>query len=197
MKENKKCPCCEKHCDLSAPACGRGRRYLETGEITRHSHLHKTSKLQSEHYLNADLNDKVLFNLKTIGHVLYHKLNEKSSQDKVLMILSDEKVISQRKLTHILGIQPSSVSEVLSKLEEEELITKTQNEEDKRNIDIKITELGIEKSKIVKEKYNQVKEKMFTSFNDDELYKLNELLEKLTKEFEHHHHHKKENKGQE
>ena len=27
------CPCCPRHCDLSAPGCDRGREYLRTGVI--------------------------------------------------------------------------------------------------------------------------------------------------------------------
>ena len=34
MDENKNlCPCCGKHCDLSAPGCERGEEYLRTGVI--------------------------------------------------------------------------------------------------------------------------------------------------------------------
>lgn len=34
MEETKKyCPCCGKHCDLSAPRCHRGEEYARTGEM--------------------------------------------------------------------------------------------------------------------------------------------------------------------
>lgn len=32
VQENQ-CPCCGKHCDLSAPKCERGEEYLRTGVI--------------------------------------------------------------------------------------------------------------------------------------------------------------------
>jgi len=31
----KYCPCCGRHCDLSAPHCGRGEEYARTGVIPR------------------------------------------------------------------------------------------------------------------------------------------------------------------
>ena len=37
MDEIKRCPICENHCDLSAPRCGRGRRYAEAGEVPQES----------------------------------------------------------------------------------------------------------------------------------------------------------------
>lgn len=37
----KYCPCCGRHCDLSAPHCGRGEEYARTGVIPQgHSHEH-------------------------------------------------------------------------------------------------------------------------------------------------------------
>ena len=37
--EEKVCPCCGKHCDLSAPSCPRGEEYARTGVIPEgHGH---------------------------------------------------------------------------------------------------------------------------------------------------------------
>lgn len=38
MEEKNVCPGCEKHCDLSAPSCGRGREFARTGVLPEHNH---------------------------------------------------------------------------------------------------------------------------------------------------------------
>lgn len=88
--------------------------------------------------------------------------------------------ITQRELAEKLDVKPSSMSELVQKLEHRGFITKTQDKNDKRSFKIFLTEAGsekIEESKLEKSRFiNDV----FKDFNETEIDNLSNLLEKLT-----------------
>ena len=44
------CPCCPRHCDLSAPNCDRGREYLRTGVIPERKGDHHPGGQDGHHH---------------------------------------------------------------------------------------------------------------------------------------------------
>lgn len=64
-------------------------------------------------------------------------------QGRVMAILKLKTKISQKELSYLLGMRSQSLGELLSKLEKSGYITRVPSEEDKRALDIELTEAGI------------------------------------------------------
>lgn len=65
-------------------------------------------------------------------------------QGRVLALLKLEPKMSQKKLSFLLGIRPQSMGELLAKLEQNGDILRTPSKEDKRALDIELTEKGMQ-----------------------------------------------------
>ncbi len=103
-----------------------------------------------------------------------------SSQQRVLGILkkhNGEMTTSQ--LAEELDIRPSSVSELIKKLEKSGFVTRKKDEKDKRVTLIHLTESGITASEEKSDKIGDFSEIFFNSLDEDEQAELNRLLEKL------------------
>jgi len=145
MPEENICPGCGHHCDLNEPYCGRGKEYRRTGEMPEKRHWkEQRDRMRMAHCHAADMNDKLIINLWNLGHMMRFLYEGKASQKRILIILSETETVTQRDLTERLGIKPGSASEILSKLEGAELILRTQNEADRRTIDVCLTDAGKE-----------------------------------------------------
>ena len=96
--------------------------------------------------LKNELMDKVMrlgMLLKRLSnpHVL-HEGPRGRSQERALTQIALRDGISQRELMEKLGIQPSSMSELLTKLENGGMIERRQNEEDRRYSNLYVSENG-------------------------------------------------------
>ena len=107
------------------------------------------------------------------------------------MILSEENGMTQRTLTERIGIQPGSVSEVLSKLELAGLIERKANDSDRRTTNIYLTDKGIEEAKTAKKQREIRHQEMFECFDDEQKQTLLMLLEKLNQDWNHRYQHVK------
>jgi len=133
----------------------------------------------------ANINDKLIINLRDISHTMRFLYEGKGSQARILIVLHEiGGSITQRELTQRLGIQPGSVSEVIAKLESADCIKRTPNETDRRTVDVELTEegkvLAVEASKQRASRHEQ----MFSMLSDDEKKQLLYLLEKINKDWE-------------
>lgn len=63
-------------------------------------------------YDSLDLNNKLIWNLRDIGHTMRRIREGRGSQRRVLILLRESGATTQRELTARLGIQPGSASEV-------------------------------------------------------------------------------------
>lgn len=185
MKEEKICPGCERHCDLSAPACGKGREFAKTGVLPKHSHHGEHHRsMRTPCYLSADINEKLIINLRDIGHMMRMQYEGKASQKRILIILRESGTLTQKELTERLGIQPGSASEILSKLESAGLIVRIQNETDRRTTNIMLTDYGNELASAAVEQRQKRHEEMFSCLTSEEKETLLSLLEKVRTDWE-------------
>ena len=90
-------------------------------------------------YDNLSIDTKIIKNFRGISHTIMHNSEGKGSQSRILIILLENKEVSQRALTKHLGIQPGSVSEVLKKLEDNGLINRLASEDDRRTSILSLT----------------------------------------------------------
>lgn len=139
---------------------------------------------RQSHYLAADIQDKLIINMRDINHIMHHLYEGKGSQKRILIILNEVGVITQQKLTERLRIQPGSASEVLSKLENAGLIIRTPSETDRRTTDISLTEIGKQQAQDAAKQRQTRHIEMFSCLSKEEQETLLFLLEKLNSDWE-------------
>lgn len=128
----------------------------------------------------TNMDEKLLHSLLDINHMMRMLYEGKASQKRILIILYEQKVMFQKELTEYLGIQPGSVSEILSKLEKAGLITRIQMETDRRTMEIKLTDTGKVLAKEAMEQRKKRHEQMFICLTHEEQTLLFSLLKKLS-----------------
>jgi DNA-binding MarR family transcriptional regulator len=74
--------------------------------------------------------------------MMHGMLDPMHGQGRVLSLLKMKDNVSSRELMYLLGMTPPSVSELITKLEKAEYITREQSTDDKRVSFIKLTEKG-------------------------------------------------------
>ena len=84
-------------------------------KMHEHKKSHQLHRL--ERNLAANINDKLIMNLRDISHTMRSLYEGRGSQKRILIILHEVGKITQRALTERLGIQPGSASEVIAKLD--------------------------------------------------------------------------------
>lgn len=154
-----------------------------------------------------DINARLAANFRSIGHTMRSMREGRGSQSHILVTLAKNDGLTQSALTEMLGIQPGSASEVLSKLESAGYIVRSVNADDKRTCDIMLTDAGRKKAEEAIMLRRQRHELMFTSLSGSEKEQLLALLEKLNAAWDdeftfernrragHSHHHGKERSG--
>ena len=120
------------------------------------------------------------------SHWLYLMYNGHLGQRKIISILSNVESMTQKELQHMLGIKPSSASEIITKLENKGDIIRTRDEKDKRKVVLKITESGRLKNKYQQEMMKTtVNQKVgFDVLTPEEQETLKQLLTKLLNKWE-------------
>ncbi|MDT2735701.1 MarR family winged helix-turn-helix transcriptional regulator [Enterococcus pseudoavium] len=99
------------------------------------------------------------------------------TQQLVLDILAEEDGVTSGVLAEILDMRPSSVTEILNKLENRGEIQRIEDEQDKRIKRIYITAIG--RTKANQNKPQERSAEFFAGLTDDELETLNQLLGKM------------------
>jgi len=88
--------------------------------------------------------------------------------------------ISQGELAEKLRVQPSSMSELMQKLEHHGFITKKQDENDRRSFKVFLTAQGHDRITEIKAEKARFIDSIFKDFSSDDVEQLSTLLEKLT-----------------
>ena len=129
----------------------------------------------------AEVNDRLIRELRDVSHIMRSLYEGRGSQKRILVILGEAGgAVTQRELTGMMGIQPGSASEVISKLEAAGYIIRETNSQDKRTADIRLTEAGLAASEAIREQRARRHEDMFSCLEDGEKEQLLALLEKLS-----------------
>ena len=83
--------------------------------------------------------------MKRVTH-LHHRHEEgpmiHPGQGKLLLLILRKEPVGQKELVEMLDIRPSSLSELLKKLEAKGFVTRTPDEQDKRNMIVTLTGEG-------------------------------------------------------
>lgn len=100
-------------------------------------------------------------------------------QHRALVVLAKEGTLTQSQLAEILDIRPSSMTELLSKLEDRGLITRAADEDDKRVTNVSITDDGRKIIENDDDSADKMLDTLFTGLSDDEVTELSQLFDKL------------------
>ncbi|GEP23971.1 MarR family transcriptional regulator [Lentilactobacillus diolivorans] len=100
-------------------------------------------------------------------------------QHRVLHVLAKEGTLIQSQLAEILDIRPSSLTELLSKLEDRGLITRTPDENDKRVTNVSLTDEGKKAIETDEGSSDDLINSIFDGLSDEEVDQLNTLFDKL------------------
>ncbi len=104
-------------------------------------------------------------------------------QGRVLAILKLQPEISQKELGFLLDMRNQSLGELLSKLEKAGAVTREASEEDRRSMNIKLTERGAKLIEQSRQKPDDVG-RVFECLSTEDTEKLREILEHLSGELE-------------
>ena len=162
---------------------GRGRHrgidHRHGGERHREmKHGHGKGFGHGRHQYDYEENSDDLYGLlRVCGHMLYRQGGERNGQGRIISILSKYEEIGQKELQEMLQIQPGSMSEILSKMENRGLIERIKDEEDKRKTIVRLTEEA--KVHVQEHRKSQKKRDLFAALDEqqqDELKKMLKLL---------------------
>ena len=111
------------------------------------------------------------------GRLMRHRPGAGSArgQNLVLSILAGRESISQRELQQMLGVQPGSISEIVSKLEKKGLVTREKAEDRRGNL-LCITESG---RQALPQAHAEPEDALFTALDEDQRDTLAGLLRTL------------------
>lgn len=183
MSEKKNVPCCRQQCDEREQKCGEEKGDIDIcpdripGRQEGHRRA-KSSKCMID-YESLDCDNKLIMNLRDLGHMLRFLFEGKGSQKRILIILNEAGTITQRELTERIGIQPGSASEVIGKLEDAGLIARTPSRNDRRTTNIQLTETGKIQAEEAARQRKARHQEMFSGLSEEEKQMLLTLLEKL------------------
>ena len=123
--------------------------------------------------------------MRRIMH-LHHKQSEQGrsemlhpGQGRLLALILEKQPVGQKELVEALDVRPSSLSELLKKLEGKGLITRAPDEQDKRNTIVSLTPEGKACAEQSSFRVVNFEAELFDMLSDDEMLQLNALLTKV------------------
>ena len=134
---------------------------------------------------NADFKDHSLSGeLERLTHELFRKLYLKNrsanqTQGKVLKILYRKGQLSQKEVQEILDVKSGSISEIITKLEKRELVTRVQDSSDKRRVLLTLTDKGRLDVEEFSRKYQDSVMQCFEVLDEQEKREYRRILRKL------------------
>ncbi|MBR1482071.1 MAG: MarR family transcriptional regulator [Ruminococcus sp.] len=130
-------------------------------------------------YLEMSPSKRTILNIKFLYNTMTALYEGKESQKRALMILLQTGDITQRELTRRLCITPASVSELLTKLETDGMLVRTQSKTDRRLLILSLTEKGKAAARKYTNAREQSQQEMFACLSEEEKAALLLALEKL------------------
>lgn len=126
------------------------------------------------------LSRRILHDLGFFGHYLHVHAGGRSGKQHTLakLHMSGGK-LSQRELQEHSHISSAALSEVLSKLECEGLITRSRSDEDRRQMDVALTEEGIAQAIMHKREFEAFESECLSCLSEEERLQLLDMLDRL------------------
>lgn len=128
--------------------------------------------------------DEILDNLMKVSHepflVFANRVEEKTDNAlETLKILAKETNVTPGRISEYLDIKPSSVTQIIKKLEKAGTVLREKSPKDSRVTVVKITDKGRESLKTHGSIGNTLKDVLFKDFSDSELEYLDQYLKRM------------------
>ena len=105
------------------------------------------------------------------------------SRERLLVIISESPDgVRQKELAENAGINASSTSEVVSKLEDDGYLVRQIDPSDKRATILKLTDMGQVRAEEIRAERDACFDEVFRKLSDEEKQTLSDILDKLIKE---------------
>ena len=102
------------------------------------------------------------------------------SRERLLVIISEyPDGVNQKQLAESAGINASSTSEVVARLEDDGYIVRKIDENDKRATILKLTEMGAVRAEEIRSEREGFLDEIFSKLTDEEKQTLSDILDKL------------------
>ena len=102
------------------------------------------------------------------------------SREHMLVIISEyPDGVRQKELAEKAGINASSTSEVVSRLEDDGYLIRTIDESDRRATVLKLTEMGAVRAEEIRSEREEFLDEFFSKLSEEEKQTLSDLLDKL------------------
>ncbi len=125
----------------------------------------------------------LIFKLHRIARSLHrhpvHPGKRSHGRGRLLSLLSEHDGITSHELAELLDVRPSSLSEMLGKLTEEELIVRIPDENDKRVSHISLSKKGRELLTEIESERQEDANRITACFTDEEIESFSVLCDKL------------------
>ena len=122
----------------------------------------------------------ILHDLGFFGHYLHIHAGGRSGQQHMLVrLLKGGGSMTQRELQESAGISSGSISEVLAKLEGASYVERTRSDEDRRQLDITLTDAGRTYAETLIEERRAFEAECLACLNDEEQEQLVTLLDRM------------------
>jgi len=113
-------------------------------------------------------------------HQFLHSIDLYPGQFHALQYLSHHKDgANQKQVSQHLFIKPSSVNQILVKLEQSSYITRITDENDKRKINVQLTEKGQKILKVADMKFQQIQKIMEQGISEEEKQTFEHIAQKM------------------
>ena len=129
---------------------------------------------------DVPISTRIVRNLGFFGYYLHMHWGGRTGKQHILIeLLSHGSQMTQRDLQEASCITSASLSEVISKLECEGLVTRERSERDRRQLTVTLTDEGRDRALEVMRSRKEFEGCAFTCLTAEELQELDELLGRL------------------
>jgi DNA-binding MarR family transcriptional regulator len=113
------------------------------------------------------------------SHLLHHQKRLYPGQGRILILLRKRGTMTQRELMDLMEIRSASLSELTEKMEQNGFIARSRCEQDRRNIDLSLTEKGMQAADEAEKERAALAQKLFGGLSDEDAARLEETLNVL------------------
>lgn len=143
-----------------------------------------------EHVIDASAGPpepaEVLGTIGYLGHFLRMHSGGRGGKQFVLISLdSNGGRLAQKELFERSCTSSASLSEVLAKLEAEGLVKRTQKRDDRRQLEVELTEEGALRARTLTEERRRFEEEALSCLGEDDVGRLKELLDTVATHWRH------------
>lgn len=129
----------------------------------------------------------VCYNLKACWHTISRMYNTHGldhevsiSMGYVLLNLSKDRSVPSTQIAPQLGMEPRSLTRLLKSMEEQKLIKKVPDKNDKRQVNVFLTDLGHKKRSIAAKTVKEFNDILKSNIQEDELFIFKKVLGQIT-----------------